>query len=192
MFAEAGFQVYFPKSTTTTDLFDALAVVLAGGEVLEQAKPLVTHDYLQTLTKNETDVISYPWPEDCKILLVEDNAINQLIATKLLQLFGLPCDVAENGEVALKKLQQQQNTYQLILMDCQMPIMDGYQTTRHIRTGQAGKHILTIPIIAMTANAMMGDKEKCLAVGMDDYISKPISEARLLEKLQAWLSPKAH
>jgi CheY-like chemotaxis protein/HPt (histidine-containing phosphotransfer) domain-containing protein len=101
--------------------------------------------------------------------------------------------VARNGKQALAMLRPQQvgANYNLVLMDCQMPEMDGYEATRCIRNGHAGDRQRTIPIIAMTANAMAGDREKCLQCGMDDYIAKPLEPALLQEKLQHWLQGHA-
>jgi signal transduction histidine kinase/CheY-like chemotaxis protein/HPt (histidine-containing phosphotransfer) domain-containing protein len=121
------------------------------------------------------------------VLLVEDNPVNRKVVEKLISLLGLTHDHAENGEEALQKLAR--NSYNLVLMDCQMPIMDGYSATRLYREeeGRAadGRHL---PIIAMTANAMAGDRERCLASGMDDYLSKPLNRGQLAETLRRWLA----
>jgi signal transduction histidine kinase/CheY-like chemotaxis protein len=118
-----------------------------------------------------------------RVLLVEDNKVNQMVAGKLLQKFGYAFTLAENGEEALKVLVDQ--SFDAILMDCQMPIMDGYQATAAIRNLEikSGYHL---PIIGLTANALEGDKEKCLACGMDDYTTKPIQVEALQEKLSYW------
>lgn len=127
---------------------------------------------------------------NCRVLLVEDNAVNREIAVGLLEDLGILVDAANNGLVAIKKLSSLEPSicYDLILMDCQMPEMDGYQATRHIRQGLAGNRFMTVPIVAMTANAMTGDKEKCLDAGMSDYISKPIDAVLLEKKLACWIS----
>lgn len=125
-----------------------------------------------------------------KILLVEDNEINQMVATELLKTLNLCCDTAINGAEAIEKLKlsaEENAPYTHILMDCQMPVLDGYETTRCIRAGQAGDSFKSIPIIAMTANAMEGDKEKCLAAGMDDYFSKPFNVETIQTTLERWL-----
>ena len=121
-----------------------------------------------------------------RILLVEDNPINQEVAAELLKELGYRVDIAENGKVAIDKLQSADGlfNYSLVFMDCQMPEMDGYQTTRNIRRTPK---FSDIPIIAMTANAMKGDKEKCLDAGMNDYISKPIDVALLKDKVSQWI-----
>ncbi len=119
-----------------------------------------------------------------RVLLVEDYAVNQLFAMKLLFKFGFThVDLAENGQEALTKYTQAD--YDMIFMDCQMPILDGYQATQKIRALEEHKKS-HIPIIAMTANAMVGDREKCLKAGMDDYISKPLRPDRLQYILGHW------
>ncbi|PCI23076.1 MAG: hypothetical protein COB67_13085 [SAR324 cluster bacterium] len=118
------------------------------------------------------------------ILLAEDNPTNQKLALKVLEKLGYQrVDVADNGQEAWDKVREHQ--YDLVLMDCQMPVMDGYQATIQIRKMEQGtRHT---PIIAMTANAMKGDREKCLHVGMDGYISKPFKKQMLNQILQEWL-----
>ncbi|MBX7138183.1 MAG: response regulator [Oligoflexia bacterium] len=119
-----------------------------------------------------------------RVLLVEDNTINRLLATKLLQKKGLEVVEAVNGEEALRHLQSR--SFDLILMDCQMPVLDGYAATEIIRQSEV-QSLTRIPIVAMTAHAMIGDREKCLSAGMDDYISKPISREALYQLLDKWL-----
>jgi signal transduction histidine kinase/CheY-like chemotaxis protein len=118
------------------------------------------------------------------ILLVEDNEVNLKVAQKLIDYIGFPFDVAENGMVALNKAKK--TRYRLILMDCQMPVMDGYFCTKRIRKYEANHNLNHTPIIAMTANAMLGDKEKCLDAGMDDYMSKPLNRYVLEKTLKKW------
>ena len=186
-FADLGFSAYFPKPTTTSDLFDALAIVSEGGQALQEAQPLVTHHYLQSLNHAKEGELS--WPQNTHILLVEDNYVNQLVAKGILEDLGISTEVADNGVLALEQLRQGgSKPYSLILMDCQMPELDGYETSRQIRAGNAGEQYLDIPIVAMTANAMMGDKEKCLDAGMSDYLSKPIDSDKLGLKLHQWLT----
>jgi len=120
------------------------------------------------------------------ILLVEDNSVNQIVAQTLLEGFSYVVHIACNGQEALEQLESNL-PYDLVLMDCQMPIMDGYEATQRIR---ASKKALNpkIPIIAMTANVMKGDKEKCIQSGMDDYLSKPIDPNELEVVLERWLN----
>ena len=95
--------------------------------------------------------------------------------------------IAEDGAVALQRLQEA--PIDVILMDCQMPVMDGFETTRRLRAGEAGSDAARLPIIAMTANAMQGDREQCLAAGMDDYLAKPVSREAIVNTLRRWLPP---
>jgi len=120
------------------------------------------------------------------ILLVEDNKVNQLVAQTLLESLGYTIHIAVNGQEALEHLETN-HKHDLVLMDCQMPVMDGYKATQRIR---ASTEVLnsSIPIIAMTANAMKGDKEKCIQSGMDDYLSKPIDPNELAAMLKRWLN----
>jgi hypothetical protein len=122
------------------------------------------------------------------VLLVEDNAINQALAKALLQRMGHGVTAVNNGKEALDALAMR--TFDAVLMDCQMPVMDGFEATRQLRTGQAGVLQPHIPVIAMTANAMVGDHERCLECGMDDYVAKPIKVPLLkaaLEKVRTAL-----
>ena len=125
--------------------------------------------------------------KEYSILLVEDNFINQEVAKDLLNELGLSVDVTDNGRYALEKLSNSTAAYDVILMDCQMPEMDGYQATRQIRKGVAGGAHVQTPIIALTANAMKGDREKCLEAGMNDYLSKPIDLMKLAKVLGEYL-----
>ena len=104
---------------------------------------------------------------------------------------GAEVTSVENGELALTHLQKQRVRYDAILMDCQMPVMDGYQAAQQIRSGVAGKVHQSSFILALTANAMQGDKEKCLDAGMDDYLSKPINFDALWHKLSTIINPTA-
>ena len=141
------------------------------GEVVENKKTIIEKDqYLP-------------------ILLVEDSEINIIVAQAILEKFPVKVDVAKNGVQAIKMMNQNQQSgkkhYQAVFMDCQMPEMDGYQTSIQLRKKEEYNNL---PIIAMTANAMKGDKEKCLAAGMSDYISKPIKIKVIEEKLLKWMS----
>ncbi|MCG7548040.1 response regulator [Pseudoalteromonas sp. Of7M-16] len=124
------------------------------------------------------------------VLLVEDNPVNQLVAKKMLDSIGLIVDLAGHGQEAIEKLREQEHDYQLVLMDCQMPFMDGFEATRRIRNGEAGEAFLDIPILALTANAMKGDREACIDAGMNDYITKPIQMESLMGALSRYLSPE--
>jgi len=120
------------------------------------------------------------------VLLVEDHAINEKLAVTLLERWGHHVEVASNGQIALNMVANQQ--FDVILMDMMMPVMDGLEATRHIRAAETGRRT---PIIAMTANAMATDRDRCLAAGMDDYISKPIKAPELQQMLQHYAAGHA-
>ncbi|MDA7746051.1 response regulator, partial [Psychromonas sp.] len=194
-FQNLGCDAYFPKPTTNNDLFTAISKVLENGLPKASLTPSVTSDTHTTLSvdvkNSSSDMALQPMAEfdrsKTKLLLVEDNLINQQVALELLSEFGFSAEVAENGQVALELLNTPSISFDLILMDCQMPVLDGYKTTQAIRAGEAGEHCKSITVIAMTANAMQGDREKCLSVGMDDYIAKPIVPHLLKSTLDKWL-----
>ncbi len=123
-----------------------------------------------------------------RVLLVEDNAINCKVAARMLEQMGCQVEIATNGREAVEKTAE--TAYDLVLMDCQMPEMDGYEATRHIREREqgTGRHQL---IIALTAHAFSGDRDKCLACGMDDYLEKPILRERLEATLRKWFTPSS-
>jgi two-component system, sensor histidine kinase len=124
---------------------------------------------------------------NAKVLLVEDNPINQMVAQKMLEKFGLKATLADNGVEALKLLEEQ--IFDLVLMDCQMPEMDGFDATREIRKLDIKTlYDKRLPVVAMTANVMSGDRERCLEVGMDDYIGKPVQRDQLETVLRKWLA----
>ena len=121
---------------------------------------------------------------DLRILLAEDNVVNQKVAVHMLAKLGCKIDVAADGEEAVRMWSTL--PYDLIFMDCQMPKLDGFEATRVIREQESEKSLPAIPIIAMTANAMKGDREACLAAGMDDYTTKPIQKEELRKLLSHW------
>ncbi|MEI6103093.1 MAG: PAS domain S-box protein [Methanothrix sp.] len=130
------------------------------------------------------DVLSLP--DKVRILLVEDNPVNQRVALAMLKKLGIRTDVAANGQEAVQALQTV--TYDLVLMDCQMPEMDGFEATRAVRQKESAASSPSIPIIAMTASAMQADREKCLQAGMSDFIAKPVQQGELAEMLARWLA----
>lgn len=128
-----------------------------------------------------------------RILICEDNEVNQLVTSEILDQAGYAFDIAENGMEAITAITK--NTYSLVLMDCQMPVLDGLDATKKIRemeaTGQLSLHNgRSLPIVALTANAMKGDREACTAAGMDDYVTKPIDRLELLEAVTKYLNAK--
>ena len=120
-----------------------------------------------------------------RILVVEDNLTNQKVATGILSRSGYATVVAENGRAALGLLSEED--FDLVLMDCQMPVLDGYETTRLLRSGSAGVRDPRIPVIAMTANSLAGEREKVLEAGMDDFLTKPVSKTDFLATIRKWL-----
>ncbi|RBW49854.1 ATP-binding protein [Marinobacter sp. F3R11] len=137
----------------------------------------------ETSANDEADS---PGQRRLRILLVEDNEVNLMVASTLLKKMGHHADVAKNGELAIEALQSQD--YDLVLMDCQMPVMDGFETTRRIRSNPMWSNL---PIIAVTANVMQGDRDDCLACGMNDYITKPYSSSQLSAAIMRWAPPLA-
>ena len=177
---QAGFAGYLPKSVSPIQLREALCRVWANRGT--QA-PLVTRHTLaeaKAAISNSSLTAGIP-QQSLRILLAEDNSINQKLAVRLFQKIGCEhISVAQNGKQAVEMLAHE--SYDLVFMDCQMPEMDGYEATAEIRT-RFPNHI---PIIAMTANAMQGDREKCLSAGMDDYIPKPIQPHALKDAVLKW------
>ena len=163
---EAGVAAYLTKPVRERQLHDGLVAVItqhpvsSGMPATREARPLITR---HTLAETQAKV-------DLRILLAEDNLVNQKVAVRLFQRLGHHIDVVANGREAVEAMSRL--SYDVVFMDCQMPEMDGFEATHFIREREQSNRI---PIIAMTANAMQGDRERCLAAGMDDYLSKPIS-----------------
>jgi PAS domain S-box-containing protein len=170
---EIGVAAYLTKPVRRSDLFDCLAVVLAGSAAKKPVHPLVTKHLISEMRRS-----------NLRILLVEDNNVNQQVALGLLKKFGLKADVAGNGAKAIEALIARD--YDLVFMDVQMPVMDGFEATNRIRDPHSGVRNPAVKIIAMTAHAMKGDREACLDAGMDDYISKPVTAETLSQVLQKW------
>ncbi len=185
-----GFKAYFPKPVSIQDLHDAIILVLDDGSALSQACPLVTHHYLQGLKRDVGEQQREASTPQVRVLLAEDNPINQMITQNLLEDMNLDVDIAHNGleVLSLLKTPHVQAPYQLVIMDCQMPEMDGYTATQHIREGHCLAQYQKIPIIALTANALHDDEEKCLSTGMDDYLSKPVDAYQFTSLVNRWLS----
>ncbi|MEG4457692.1 PAS domain S-box protein [Microcoleus sp. N9_A1] len=180
---ESGFSGYLTKPVKAHRLFDCLANAIAPMTLIDEP--------LANSTSNRASAIDNRELASLKILLVEDTPINQKVGINQLRVLGCTADVANNGAEALSMVALKK--YDIVLMDCQMPILDGYEATLELRRREAadvaaGKmepHQKTV-VIAMTANALKGDREKCLAAGMDDYISKPIAIEKLKSVLANW------
>ena len=170
---EVGFVAYLIKPIRRSQLFDSLMKVFGKSTVqdLETAKTLFVNPAHTTIIRKHSR----------RILLVEDNSINQKLVLNILEKWGYRADAVANGQEALQALEMA--PYDLVLMDIQMPIMDGLEATRIIRDQNSWVLDHEIPIIAMTAHAMQGDREQCLYSGMNDYITKPVEPKELLEAL---------
>ncbi len=146
----------------------------------ETATPSGVATTKESATTKETCPATSPTPRpksSLRVLMAEDNAVNQLVARKMLAKLGIDVEVAVNGEEAIEALRG--SRFDLVLMDCQMPVMDGFEATRRIRDRASGVLNPLVPIVALTANAMRGDRERCLQAGMTDYLSKPVNPADL-------------
>ncbi len=175
--ASLGFSAYLTKPVRQSQLFDCLATVLAGTTPAGSAPnvPLVTRHSLAEARRRHG-----------RILLAEDNPTNRLVAMRLLEKMGFGVEVVVNGQEAVRALEA--GAFDLVIMDVQMPVMDGLDATRAIRGSQSAVRNHRVPIIAMTAHAMKGDRERCLAAGMDDYVSKPIDRQELATALERCLA----
>ncbi|NOZ08584.1 MAG: response regulator [FCB group bacterium] len=174
-----GFAEYLSKPVKQSHLYNTLLKVINDGR-LTTGKRSVQKSSDDDDNDNETAKPS----ASIKILLAEDNLINQKVAVKILGNMGFKTKIAENGVEAIRMLGNEE--FDLVLMDVQMPELDGLSATRQIRSGTSTVLNPEIPIIAMTANAMKGDREKCLQAGMNDYIAKPIDPEKLKHTLQKW------
>jgi len=171
---ELGVSAYLLKPIRQSELREAVARVL-GAREQRGAIPLITRFSLHDAREPAASL---------RVLLVEDNAVNQRLASRLLEKRGHSVVVAGNGLEALEALEKE--TFDLVLMDVQMPVMDGFEATAAIRKKEGGSGI-RVPIVALTAHAMKGDREKCLAGGMDRYLTKPIRPQELDELLENYL-----
>ncbi len=178
-----GIEAYLTKPVRQAQLYDMLSTVLGSEEAEAESsgdnRPLVT---AHTLKEAEGRTRA-------RLLLAEDNEVNQKVAVRTLEKLGYRVDLADNGEEAVEAVSR--TDYAAIVMDVQMPEMDGYEATAEIRRREEEGGDKRIPIIAMTANALQGDREKALEAGMDDYIAKPVKAGDLGEVLERWISEKS-
>lgn len=167
-FSRMGFAAYLLKPVSHGDLVDTLMIVLGAARDDRDApkRPIVTQHELLAMRAREKRI---------RVLLAEDNLVNQKVGVKLLEKIGCTVDVAANGKEAVRAWES--GHFDIILMDCQMPEMDGYEATRQIRSRESASH--RTPIVALTAHAMKGADEECRAAGMNDYITKPIDSELL-------------
>jgi signal transduction histidine kinase/CheY-like chemotaxis protein/HPt (histidine-containing phosphotransfer) domain-containing protein len=176
---EIGIDIYLTKPVRQKNLHSAVLAVING---VGMDKISSTHDWNHE-RKGSTEMLDF----NLRVLVAEDSSTNQLLATMVLKKFGCEFDVTNNGSEAVTAFRNGPE-YDLILMDCQMPVMDGFEATREIRKFEKAKgdngHI---PIIALTANALKGDRQKCLDAGMDDYLSKPFNVNQIRTILSHWV-----
>ena len=174
---EAGFAGHMTKPVRQSQLFDGLMRAVAR----EHAQDLRTTDHLPPAPA--------PSPVQAKvhanILVAEDNEVNQIVVTELLNNAGYRCQIVDSGKKVIDAISSQR--FDLVLMDCQMPEMDGFEATRLIRQQESVNRLRHLPIIALTANAMKGDREECLQAGMDAYCSKPVDARHLLATIASLL-----
>jgi signal transduction histidine kinase/CheY-like chemotaxis protein len=190
-FAGAGFSAYFVKPVRSSMLMEGLAAVLGVVDAGSTLTHIITrHTLAERRPRSTTSHAAAPrWAHSSenprRVLVAEDNAVNQLVAERLLQRAGWTVVTVTDGATAVARAAVER--YDLILMDCEMPGMDGYEATAAIRRGEgSARHT---PIVALTATAMQGDRERCLAAGMDDYVSKPI-DVRTLTAVLHRFGPK--
>jgi signal transduction histidine kinase/CheY-like chemotaxis protein len=173
----AGFAGYLTKPVRSRQLHDTVAIVI-GKMKKEDGFPEHGRGIVTRYTAAEKR------KKLAQVLLVEDNKINRIVAETILLKLGCGVDFAENGKESLEMLMEKK--FDIVFMDCHMPEMDGFEATKRIRAGEAGAEAKEVPIVAMTANAMEGDREQCLGAGMNDYVAKPISVDSILHILEKW------
>ncbi len=183
---DIGFSAYLNKPSRHQDLFNVFSMLLTdNNSCTPQPKTIITRH-------SARDLLSALKKRRARVLLAEDNITNQEVALGILNKLGICADAVANGAEAVKMLET--IPYDLVLMDVQMPVMDGLEATRTIRNWKlaTGKkyQVSTIPIIAMTAHTMLGDREKCMDAGMSDYLSKPVDPQELAAALGKWLPPE--
>jgi signal transduction histidine kinase/DNA-binding response OmpR family regulator len=179
MLAAAGFVAHLTKPLRQSHLFDTIVTGLAAQANGREAHAPAVHRAPQRAGSA---------PAKARVLVAEDNEINQMVAEEMLRQLGYDVDVAANGRLAVAAAAGR--AYDLVLMDCQMPEMDGFEATRLLRAASAGAAgtPATVPIVALTANAFQEDRDRCLAAGMDDYLSKPLDPEKLAEAMQRYLA----
>jgi two-component system sensor histidine kinase/response regulator len=175
---QIGFAGYLTKPVRQSQLYDCIVLVLGRAEGNSPETGIVTRHTAAEVAQRGV-----------RILMAEDNVINQKVAQSILGKLGCKADVVANGLEAVRALEL--INYDLVLMDCQMPEMDGFEATAVIRDPDSKILNHKVPIVALTANAMNGDRERCIEAGMNDYLSKPVKKEDLSVVLEKWLKPKA-
>ena len=184
---DIGIAAYLQKPVCQSQLYNCLVAVTTQSVVSDHiaASRLVTQHSLREMGINQEEKTAF---SSVRILIAEDNSVNQMVALGQLENLGYQAEAVTNGQEVLRAIEKA--SFDIILMDCQMPEMDGFAATAEIRRREGTARHTTI--IAMTANALDGDREKCLAAGMDDYLSKPIKFEALRLKLEQWITPNGH
>jgi CheY-like chemotaxis protein len=172
------------RNTDMSTLFAELNRLLAS--TASELQPPNYHEQKPAVNILPAELLFVPGQSRGLVLLVEDNPVNLLVAQRLIQICNFDFLSAENGEIAIDMLRQNHD-FDLVLMDCQMPVMDGYKATQAWRQIEAEQSLPRMPIIAMTANAMAEDRQRCLDAGMDDYLSKPVDRKLLEQVMVKWL-----
>lgn len=180
---QEGLAGHISKPVRREELFQVLLKAMSREVINDQERGTVTLESTSDLTLDFSG-------RDVRILLAEDIISNQYLVQAMLKTFGVSCDVANNGQEAVEFLKSR--TYDLVLMDMQMPVMDGMEATCLIRDAGSGVLVPDVPIIAVTANAMEQDRQKCIEIGMNDYLTKPISKHSLAAVLRRWLPESNH
>jgi CheY-like chemotaxis protein len=175
-----GLDAHLTKPVREQRLLECLCTILG-----DNAKPALPSGFRKRRVLSEEFLSDTSFARRPKILLVEDNEVNQRVAARMLEKLGCSVDVAINGIQALEAVER--TLYQLVFMDCQMPDMDGYECVGHLRKS-ASAAVRDVKVIALTANAMPGDEERCRAAGMDGYLAKPFRMNDLKQTLAAWLA----
>jgi CheY-like chemotaxis protein len=182
-----GFCAYLVKPVRRGKLLNALAEIIGPDESADQEA--------ENAQAAASDGSAQSTDECAHVLVAEDNDVNQMVAVEILKNAGYTCDIVDNGAAAVTAVAS--THYDLVLMDCQMPELDGFQASKAIRAREAelaaqpGGSAVRIPIIALTANAIKGDRELCVASGMDEYLTKPINPTKLVEVIEALLPDRA-
>jgi CheY-like chemotaxis protein/HPt (histidine-containing phosphotransfer) domain-containing protein len=182
---KAGFAGYLTKPIRASLLMDALATAWASWTLAKDVPLITRHLLAERRVSAATEPLAETEAIQARVLVVEDNPVNQRLVRLTLERMGCRVDPAANGKEAVEMARNL--PYDIVFMDCQMPEMDGYQATREIRSRETGARHL--PIVALTAGAMEGDREKALQAGMDDYLTKPVQREDLRRALGRWLRP---
>jgi CheY-like chemotaxis protein/signal transduction histidine kinase len=186
-FQEAGFSSFMTKPVRAKALIETMALLwqaFSSGNT----DTVISIDHLVSHTKKQSQILDVIRFSDVQILLAEDNRTNQAFAQEILEGADCQVDIAINGKEVLNQLEKK--SYDLIFMDCEMPEMDGFEASRAIRQIQGNDSVANIPIVALTANAMKGDKERCMDAGMTDYLTKPMRKAEMIKMVKKYVPNK--